>query len=130
MQTKKPHLPINYIPTKQLITKPQTRMQGKSLSEMMKWNSVIGTILHRGATNLLRLSSSSVLLETATPLASVISSPGFPISRKLLTGNPSFATTATSFHVSTPLQFNRSFSSSADKSLPAVYYFTVVWCGT
>ncbi|CAN1290288.1 hypothetical protein LINPERPRIM_LOCUS20630 [Linum perenne] len=129
MPTKKPHLPINHIPTKQL-KKPQTRMQGKSLSKTMKWNSVIGTILHRGETNLLGLSSPSVLLETKTPLASVISSPSFPISRKLFVGNPSFATTAASVHVSTPLQFNQSFSLSVDKSLPAVSYFTVVWCGT
>ncbi|CAN1169338.1 Thioredoxin O1, mitochondrial [Linum perenne] len=126
-------------------------MQGKSPSETMKWNSVIGTILRRGASNLLGISSPSILLETATPLASVISSPSFPISRKLFAGNPSFATTAADFHVSSPLQFNRSFSSSAgssnvvpikteeefnssmknvqDKSLPAVYYFTAVWCG-
>ncbi|CAN1169336.1 Thioredoxin O1, mitochondrial [Linum perenne] len=91
-------------------------MQGKSPSETMKWNSVIGTILRRGASNLLGISSPSILLETATPLASVISSPSFPISRKLFAGNPSFATTAADFHVSSPLQFNRSFSSSAGSS--------------
>ncbi|CAL1361054.1 unnamed protein product [Linum trigynum] len=131
-------------------------MQGKSPSERMKWSSVIGTILRRGASNLVGLSTPPILGETAAPLANLISSSNAPISWKFLVGSPSFATAATAsavFHASTPLQFNRSFSSSAgsgssnvvlikteeefnsslkdvqDKSLPAVYYFTAVWCG-
>ncbi|CAI0392717.1 unnamed protein product [Linum tenue] len=133
-------------------------MQGKSPSERMKWSSVIGTILRRGASNLVGLSAPPILGETVAPLANLISSSNAPISWKFLVGSPSFATAATAsavFHASTPLQFNRSFSSSAglgsgssnvvlikteeefnsslkdvqDKSLPAVYYFTAVWCG-
>ncbi|CAN0854160.1 Thioredoxin O1, mitochondrial [Linum grandiflorum] len=130
-------------------------MQEKSQSERMKWNSVIGPILRREASNFLARSSPSILRESLTSLADLISSPSVP----MFVGNPSFATaastTSAAFHVSTPLQFNRSFSSSAgacpcstnvvpikteeeynssmknihDKSLPAIYYFTAVWCG-
>ncbi|CAI0392645.1 unnamed protein product [Linum tenue] len=94
-------------------------MQGKSPSERMKWSSVIGTILRRGASNLAGLSAPPILGETAAPLANLISSSNAPISWKFLLGSPSFATAATAsavFHASTPLQFNRSFSSSAGSS--------------